>query len=145
MRKYVLYLRDKYIDHIMLLTAERGSRERYYQIDLGNVYSFLAFAGWGNRCLYCGRETNNRINGLPFCNEEHYKRMKEGLNWYYVRKKYLESHPICEICGVNKATEVHHIIEVSEGGDMFDENNLIAVCKECHKKLHNRSVGELYD
>ncbi len=43
----------------------------------------------------------------------------------------------CEVCGAN-AVDIHHIIHKSQGGT--DEyNNLIALCRKCHDKAHNRS------
>lgn len=43
----------------------------------------------------------------------------------------------CQICGKKHTRlEVHHIIYRSQGGTN-DENNLITLCEDCHKKVHN--------
>lgn len=54
-----------------------------------------------------------------------------------VSKKYLLSHPYCEYCNDNTlATQVHHIIALSLGGDNR-ETNLYALCNRCHGMIHN--------
>lgn len=50
-----------------------------------------------------------------------------------VLKKYLVEHPICERCKQVKASQVHHILEIVNGGE-DNEENLLAVCDDCHKK-----------
>ena len=46
----------------------------------------------------------------------------------------------CQCCGKkNCRLEVHHIIFRSHGGT-DDENNMITLCKECHKGIHNGTI-----
>ena len=46
----------------------------------------------------------------------------------------------CQVCGKKHTRlEVHHIIYRSQGGTN-DENNLITLCKDCHKDIHNGKV-----
>ena len=96
----------------------------------------------------CGKLTHDR-----FC-EEHTKeynrnyerydrnpetRRRYGRAWKRIRDKYVSEHPFCEKCleeGVLvKTEEVHHIKPLAEGGDHRREN-LIALCKSCHAKIH---------
>lgn len=60
--------------------------------------------------------------------------------WRKVRKQKLQEQPLCEVClragYVTPATEVHHIVPVSEGGDVYAWDNLMSVCHSCHMKLH---------
>lgn len=62
-----------------------------------------------------------------------------GASWRKVRKKFLEEHPLCELCQrqgiLTPATLVHHIKVASEGGSN-DEENLMALCPSCHSRLH---------
>ena len=66
-------------------------------------------------------------------------RRRYGRVWKRIRDKYVLSHPICERClekGVLVPTEeVHHKLPLSQGGT-HDKNNLIALCKECHARIH---------
>ena len=47
------------------------------------------------------------------------------------RKKILAAWPECYVCGVNKSTEVDHVIPVSLGGRPTDRN-LKGICFTCH-------------
>ena len=40
----------------------------------------------------------------------------------------------CAICG-NDGEEIHHIIPKSEGGN-DTADNLVLLCHECHRKIH---------
>ena len=66
-------------------------------------------------------------------------RRKYGRAWKRIRDKYASQHPFCERCFekgiVVPVQEVHHIKPLSEGGT-HDQENLIALCKSCHAKIH---------
>ena len=66
-------------------------------------------------------------------------RRRYGRAWKRIRDRYAEAHPLCELCKQNgKLTpteEIHHKLPLSEGGTHATEN-LIALCKSCHAKLH---------
>jgi len=54
-------------------------------------------------------------------------------------QKYLnkELKHTCEICGWNKTTcDMHHKISLQKGGKN-ERNNLILVCPNCHRLIHN--------
>lgn len=57
------------------------------------------------------------------------------------------NNPVCEKCNNALAIDVHHKIEISTGRNEaeykqigFDSNNLMALCKNCHKAIHNKQV-----
>lgn len=54
----------------------------------------------------------------------------------YSTKKYLKDNPKCEFCN-NQAEEVHHIIPVVAGGT-DNTDNLMSLCKHCHKLIHKK-------
>jgi len=66
-------------------------------------------------------------------------------------KIYLEHHAYtghefipCEKCGAT-AVDIHHIESKGMGGnpDKDSIENLIALCRTCHEKAHNRCVGDI--
>lgn len=68
---------------------------------------------------------------------------QKGLNYGFANSKAAclnRDNYTCQCCKTKKGTlHAHHIIYRSQGGaDTLD--NLITLCEECHKKLHN---GEL--
>lgn len=64
------------------------------------------------------------------------------LTWRRTRGRYLKAHPRCETCG-KRATEVDHIIPISQGGDRLKWHNLQSQCKPCHsRKTINEFRGE---
>ena len=77
------------------------------------------------------------------------KELKDAYNAYRpYRLSYIKEHPLCEDClkkGITKvAEEVHHITPILTAKDPIDmialatdTNNMIALCKECHKKRHH--------
>ena len=54
--------------------------------------------------------------------------------WRNARKRYIEQHPICEICRRAAATVVDHIRPINQGGAPLDEHNFQALCAVCHNK-----------
>ena len=64
---------------------------------------------------------------------------QKGIDYgFESRKDYIlhRDNFKCQLCGkTHTKLEVHHIIFRSKGGTN-DENNLITLCSECHKKLH---------
>lgn len=44
------------------------------------------------------------------------------------------------LCGWNEAScDIHHIIEKSNNGSNLN-SNLIVVCPNCHRKIHNKII-----
>ena len=62
-----------------------------------------------------------------------------GYKWQKVRKRFLETHPLCEECKKQgryvKATDVDHVIPHRGDMDLFwDWDNYQALCHSCHSK-----------
>lgn len=68
---------------------------------------------------------------------------QEGFNYGFSSRKEAilnRDNYTCQCCGKkNKKLEVHHIIYRSQGGT-DDENNLITLCEDCHKAVHNGDI-----
>lgn len=58
---------------------------------------------------------------------EHTRAQREG------RKRDLQT---CQICGSKNHVEGHHIIDFSFGGAP-DKDNIITLCHDCHRGVHN--------
>jgi 5-methylcytosine-specific restriction protein A len=68
--------------------------------------------------------------------------------WRNLRITKLKNDPLCEMCKskgkLTLAIDVHHIIPISSTNDIqqkkalgFDYNNLMSLCKDCHKEIHS--------
>ena len=69
-----------------------------------------------------------------------------------IRDWYYQTHPLCEMClkeNKNKTApsiDIHHKISPFQGdlsmeerySLLRDENNFIALCRECHEKIHGK-------
>lgn len=83
---------------------------------------------------------------MPSKYGERLDRFYHSARWRRLRALVLaRNHGMCERCNRKPATEVHHIIPVTdENVDDYsislDEKNLMALCKECHDSI--RSEGE---
>ena len=68
-----------------------------------------------------------------------------GPEWQQVRRVVLARDRFtCQIKLDNcrgRATEVDHIVAVSQGGDRLDPSNLQAACKSCNVAKRNREVA----
>lgn len=93
--------------------------------------------------------THNPLRGLPGKLERRLpdvrseqaterRRVYFRRSWKGVRDEYLRTHPLCEdhleavMQRLVPATEVHHIVKIAAGGDVFDARNLRALCHSCH-------------
>lgn len=78
---------------------------------------------------------------------------QKGYNttaWRNAREAYLTTHPLCEHClqhgKVKPAEHVHHKRSPFTGNDvnwtlLLDQNNLEALCAECHRLEHEKIAG----
>lgn len=78
-----------------------------------------------------------------------YNELINSWAWQKLRARKLEASPLCEECErhgrIRAASEVHHITPVEsvlDGQGMkalaYDWKNLMSVCKDCHKEIHER-------
>jgi len=93
-----------------------------------------------------------------------YRRIITGKKWQELRgmkmlKNAIDNGGFCEQCVKNyftggprprKATEVHHIVPIESAHTReemealaYDENNIIALCSECHHESH-RHLGKAH-
>lgn len=61
--------------------------------------------------------------------------------WVKVSRWYRNGHPLCEMCDIRVSVLVHHKVEIKDDGDLFLEDNLMALCQECHNAVHHGKGG----
>ena len=65
--------------------------------------------------------------------------------WRRLRDWYRARHPLCEECQrqgrVAAADHVHHKVEISQGGEPLDVENLESLCRSCHSRVHGFNQG----
>jgi len=65
--------------------------------------------------------------------------------WEKVRLVKLRSNPLCEMCerdgAITEATEVHHVVPIANGGEIYVMENLMSLCHSCHMRLHAGGGG----
>jgi len=55
--------------------------------------------------------------------------------WQSLRiRVFARARGVCEGCGINSATQVHHLTYVRVGQEMLFD--LVAVCDDCHSRIH---------
>lgn len=64
-------------------------------------------------------------------------------------ERLLRERPMCEACPVfakhdekvtyvrNPSVDVHELVRRSQGGSILDEDNLMCVCRSCHRRIGN--------
>jgi 5-methylcytosine-specific restriction protein A len=60
--------------------------------------------------------------------------------WLTTRSKVLARDPICKVCNQRLATEVDHIVPLSQGGDPWDLGGLQGICGPCHRVKSGREA-----
>jgi hypothetical protein len=69
--------------------------------------------------------------------EERYRTYMNSLPWILLRAKGLgRAKDLCECCKRRPAVQVHHLTYTLLGNE--DLADLLAVCMECHRKIHPR-------
>lgn len=84
--------------------------------------------------IFNTKSFEKRISFLQKKQNQGYFSVKGSYNNKRNIKNKLTSK-VCEVCGVNTSYCMHHILPLSRGGSN-SRRNLIAVCEDCHKKIH---------
>lgn len=96
--------------------------------------------------------------------EHHYhngKQIYKSQRWVNLRNEYAARQPLCEHCLsyeiITPGFVVDHIVEILDGGDIWEWKNLQHLCNSCHnaktareklkrkKKKENNGFGNLSD
>jgi 5-methylcytosine-specific restriction endonuclease McrA len=87
-------------------------------------------ATYRGRCAQHSRQRERQTHGN--------KGIYATAKWRHTRKRVLFLTPLCAKCGAI-ATDVHHRIDISDGGDLWALDNLEALCHPCHSKITRRA------
>ena len=95
----------------------------------------------GGYCDKHRREDNARYESQA--RDKTVKAFYSTARWGRVRKIQLGRESMCRHCrerGVLvEASHVDHIVEIADGGDPWDLDNLQSLCKSCHTRKTNHS------
>nr|WP_309099101.1 helix-turn-helix domain-containing protein [Fredinandcohnia onubensis] len=61
----------------------------------------------------------------------------------YVDRKVLKSNLKCSSCGITSDEsylEAHHIVPIAKGGNIQDEDNVVVLCPNCHRAMHQEEL-----
>ncbi len=65
------------------------------------------------------------------------KAVYNSARWKWLRSIVLAREPLCRACRRRPALEIDHIIDIVDGGELYDEANLQPLCKPCHSAKTN--------
>ena len=82
-----------------------------------------------------------------FIDKNRWRKFYGSKAWHNLREAKLHDQPLCEECLehdiIRPAVDIHHVIPFGQGIDeqqqwelFLDYDNLMSLCKECHRKKH---------
>lgn len=83
-------------------------------------------ARYKGRCARHARGRENQINRVGHA-------IYRTAKWRRTRRRVLFEDPLCP-CGAI-ATDVHHRVDLADGGDPWARSNLQALCHSCHARI----------
>jgi 5-methylcytosine-specific restriction protein A len=90
------------------------------------------------RCTYpgCGALTSHGRCELherkPWENKSANSRALSGADRNRINKEQLRREPQCRNCGSTRFLRADHIIEIADGGSVWDPQNWQTLCEGCH-------------
>lgn len=78
-------------------------------------------------CRVHARDRERRTNRVGY-------KLYRSKRWTNTRKRKLRETPLCERCG-QIGTDVHHRIDLADGGDPWDLAGLEVLCHSCHSRI----------
>lgn len=65
--------------------------------------------------------------------------------WKELAARIIERDGVCCVCGTDENLSVDHIIPISAGGAVWDEENLVTMCMTHNRQKSNNTSGQLTD
>lgn len=126
-----------------------GEKETYtlkagnYQITGTHDHPVLTDTGWKNIVDITENDKVVIISNKQMDKSDPNIHRKVGGVWRNTwqnrmrNKLYEEQAGTCSTCGKKSDLEIHHIVPVhKDPSKCFDEDNIVAICKGCHKEFH---------
>lgn len=98
-------------------------------------------------CIVCGEDFQTKEALKKYCSykcERFYRDGSDVLSSIIRTAIFRRDNLTCQVCGYDEDIRqlvIHHRIQVSEGGKN-DEDNLVTLCKQCHRDIHSRPLSE---
>lgn len=134
-------------------TCKKSFEAENRELNRGNAkYCSLSCAGKAPKqlqfktiCKHCGKEFQSASRSARYCSisckQKYYRFKSKGDKSMKSFNKDFKDIP-CEICNWKETTrDLHHIIHVSKGGKNT-KDNLISVCPNHHRMIHNNLISE---
>lgn len=62
--------------------------------------------------------------------------LRSDWKWRKVRKEFVKSQPVCQMCGRQDHLEVHHALPWALAPHLrYDQQNLVTLCSDCHLRF----------
>lgn len=55
--------------------------------------------------------------------------------WQLLRRRVLFEQPICAGCDDALTVDVHHKVDLADGGAPYARSNVVGLCKACHGRI----------
>ena len=65
--------------------------------------------------------------------------------WKELAARIIARDQVCAVCGTDTNLSVDHIIPISTGGAVWDEENLVTLCMTHNRQKSNKTTGQLTD
>lgn len=65
--------------------------------------------------------------------------------WKELSARIIERDQVCAVCGTDQDMTTDHVIPISKGGAMWDEDNLVAMCRTHNSQKGNKTEGQIVD
>lgn len=80
------------------------------------------------RCVHHARTINRQTHRN--------RGIYNSKRWAMTRERVLFEQPLCATEGCDEiSTDVHHIVDLEQGGDPWARSNLEAHCHSCHSRI----------
>lgn len=95
------------------------------------IAGFKCGIGW----CFIPKKQNNLFWTLKY--DFDINRHENTKEWLMLKSIILYEKGCCEICGSDRFLQVHHILSRHKHPELaLDKENLMVLCKDCHKKIH---------